>query len=50
MHHMLGGLRHLAWDFGIGFDRDKRLAMARMTLIGSAALTLVIWAVALLVR
>ncbi|MCJ2022040.1 MULTISPECIES: succinate dehydrogenase, cytochrome b556 subunit [unclassified Methylobacterium] len=50
MHHMLGGLRHFAWDFGIGFDREKRLAMSRLTLIGSVALTLVIWAVALLVR
>ena len=35
---------------GVGFDRDKRLSMARLTLIGSVALTLVIWAVALLVR
>ncbi|WP_342106087.1 succinate dehydrogenase, cytochrome b556 subunit [Methylobacterium sp. SI9] len=50
MHHMLGGLRHFAWDFGIGFDREKRLAMSRLTLIGSVALTVVIWAVALLVR
>ncbi|MCJ2085655.1 succinate dehydrogenase, cytochrome b556 subunit [Methylobacterium sp. E-005] len=50
MHHMLGGLRHFAWDFGIGFDREKRLAMSRLTLIGSVALTLIIWAVALLVR
>ncbi|MCJ2073514.1 succinate dehydrogenase, cytochrome b556 subunit [Methylobacterium sp. J-030] len=50
MHHMLGGLRHFAWDFGVGFDREKRLAMSRLTLIGSVALTLVIWAVALLVR
>ena len=50
MHHMLGGIRHLAWDSGIGFDREKRLAMSRLTLIGSVVLTLVIWAVALLVR
>lgn len=50
MHHMLGGLRHFAWDFGVGFDREKRLAMSRLTLIGSVALTLIIWAVALLVR
>ncbi|MCJ2092939.1 succinate dehydrogenase, cytochrome b556 subunit [Methylobacterium sp. J-072] len=50
MHHMLGGLRHLVWDTGVGFDREKRLSMARMTLIGSVALTVVIWAVALLVR
>jgi succinate dehydrogenase / fumarate reductase cytochrome b subunit len=47
---MLGGLRHLIWDTGVGFDREKRLSMARMTLIGSVALTIIIWAVALLVR
>ncbi|MCJ2133569.1 succinate dehydrogenase, cytochrome b556 subunit [Methylobacterium sp. J-026] len=50
MHHMLGGLRHLVWDTGVGFDREKRMSMARLTLVGSVALTLVIWAVALLVR
>ncbi|TXN63790.1 succinate dehydrogenase, cytochrome b556 subunit [Methylobacterium sp. WL18] len=50
MHHMLGGLRHLVWDTGVGFDREKRLSMARLTLVGSIALTIVIWAVALLVR
>ncbi len=50
LHHMLGGIRHLIWDTGVGFDRDKRLSMARLTLIGSVALALVIWAVALLVR
>jgi succinate dehydrogenase / fumarate reductase cytochrome b subunit len=50
MHHMLGGLRHLVWDTGVGFDREKRLSMARLTLIGSVALTIVVWAVALLVR
>ena len=50
LHHMLGGIRHFVWDAGIGFDREKRAVMARLTLIGSVALTLVIWAVALLVR
>ena len=50
LHHMLGGLRHFVWDAGFGFDRDARMNMARLTLAGSIALTLVIWAVALLVR
>lgn len=48
MHHMLGGLRHFIWDAGYGFDRDRRLGLARATLIGSVVLTLVIWALALL--
>ena len=50
LHHMLGGLRHFVWDAGIGFERDQRRDLARMTLIGSAVLTPLIWAVALLVR
>ena len=48
MHHMLGGVRHLVWDFGRGMEPGKRMAMARFTLIGSITLTIVIWAVAFL--
>lgn len=50
LHHMLGGIRHFIWDAGYGFDRDRRLGLARATLIGSITLTIVIWAVALLAR
>ena len=46
MHHMLGGVRHLVWDFGYGMEREQRINMARFTLIGSVALTLAIWVVA----
>ena len=50
MHHMLGGVRHLVWDFGHGMEPEERINMARFTLIGSIALTLVIWIVAFLLR
>ena len=50
MHHMLGGIRHLIWDFGHGMEPGTRFAMARFTLIGSVALTLAIWVVAYLAR
>ncbi len=50
MHHMLGGVRHLVWDFGYGMEPGTRMNMARFTLIGSAALTLIIWAVGYAVR
>ncbi|MDP4022199.1 succinate dehydrogenase, cytochrome b556 subunit [Methylobacterium sp. NEAU 140] len=50
LHHMLGGIRHFVWDAGAGFDRAQRLSLARLTLIGSVSLTVVVWAVALLVR
>ena len=46
MHHMLGGVRHLVWDFGKGLEPGTRFWMARMTLIGSTGLTLLIWIVA----
>jgi len=50
MHHMLGGVRHLVWDFGHGLEPGTRIAMARFTLIGSVLLTLGIWVVALMMR
>ena len=50
MHHMLGGIRHLVWDFGHGMEPGTRIAMARFTLIGSTALTVLIWLVALVAR
>ena len=50
MHHMLGGVRHLVWDFGHGMEPEQRINMARFTLIGSVALTVLIWLVAFLTR
>jgi succinate dehydrogenase / fumarate reductase cytochrome b subunit len=50
MHHMLGGVRHLVWDFGRGMEPGQRFMMARFTLIGSIGLTLLIWIVALIAR
>jgi succinate dehydrogenase / fumarate reductase, cytochrome b subunit len=50
MHHMLGGVRHLVWDFGRGMEPGTRMNMARFTLVGSVTLTLLIWAVAYLRR
>lgn len=45
IHHMLGGVRHLIWDTGRGFDLDTADMMARMTIIGSIALTIIVWVV-----
>jgi succinate dehydrogenase / fumarate reductase, cytochrome b subunit len=50
LHHMLGGLRHLVWDFGVGLGKDARNALAWGTAIGSGTLTVLIWAVGLAVR
>jgi succinate dehydrogenase / fumarate reductase, cytochrome b subunit len=46
-HHMLGGFRHFLWDFGLCFEREARMNLARFTLFGSLALTVVLWAIAL---
>jgi len=43
LHHMLGGVRHLVWDFGHGMEPGTRIAMARFTLIGSITLTVLVW-------
>lgn len=45
IHHMLGGMRHLVWDTGRGFDLKTIEIMARMTLGGSIALTIVVWVI-----
>lgn len=45
LHHMLGGIRHLIWDTIHGFEPAEREMLARATLIGSIALTVVIWVV-----
>jgi succinate dehydrogenase / fumarate reductase cytochrome b subunit len=50
MHHMLGGLRHLIWDFGHGMGPTQRVNLARFTLVGSILLTLVIWIAAFALR
>jgi succinate dehydrogenase / fumarate reductase cytochrome b subunit len=49
-HHCLGGVRHLVWDTGRGFGPAERLNLARGSLIGSIALTLLTWIVALSLR
>ena len=47
-HHMLGGMRHLLWDTGRGLQIWQVNVLSWLTLVGSVALTLAIWAVALL--
>lgn len=47
-HHMIGGLRHLVWDTGRGFNLGTVNLMSWGTLILSLALTAAIWVPALL--
>jgi succinate dehydrogenase / fumarate reductase cytochrome b subunit len=45
VHHALGGLRHLVWDTGRGFDLVTVEWVARAILVGSIAITLLIWVI-----
>jgi len=42
--HLFGGLRHFIWDSGNAFDPEGREWLARLNLICSIVLTLVVWA------
>ena len=49
VHHMLGGLRHFIWDFGYGLDKPARDRLALINIVGSVAITIVLWAIGLAV-
>lgn len=42
-YHTLAGIRHLAWDAGMGFDIPAVYRSGRLVLIGTAVLTVVTW-------
>ena len=46
VHHALGGIRHLIWDTGRGFDLPTVERMAQLNLAGSIAITILIWLLA----
>lgn len=50
VHHMLGGIRHLVWDTGLGLEKPYRDQIAWATLLGSVGLTLLIWGIGYAVR
>jgi succinate dehydrogenase / fumarate reductase cytochrome b subunit len=50
IHHMLGGIRHLYWDTGRGFDLGTVDRLSWSTLIGSILLTALVWFIALRLR
>ena len=48
LHHMIGGIRHLVWDTGRGLEKETSTKIAWATLACSIALTIIIWAFALM--
>ena len=45
--HFYGGIRHLAWDSGYGYDLPQTHASGWATLIATAASTVLVWAAGL---
>ena len=45
IHHMLGGIRHLIWDAGYGFEPNEREALSLATILASVVLTVLLWIV-----
>jgi succinate dehydrogenase / fumarate reductase cytochrome b subunit len=45
IHHMLGGLRHFIWDTGRGFALPTVEKLVWANLIGSIALTILLWVI-----
>ena len=43
--HLLGGARHLVWDLGYGFGANEREWLTRAALIGSIAITILLWVI-----
>ena len=50
LHHLLGGLRHIMWDLGYGFEKEFSTRLAKLNLIASIGLTVLVWVAVLLVR
>ena len=47
---MVGGLRHLVWDTGHGYDPQTRMNMAKFSAHRLDELTILVWIVALVLR
>ena len=50
VHHMLGGIWHLIWDFGYALEAPARDRIAVATIAGSVVLTPLLWLAGLTLR
>lgn len=48
VHHLLGGLRHFAWDFGHGLGKEFTTKMAIALPVFSVGITVVLWIIGLI--
>jgi succinate dehydrogenase / fumarate reductase cytochrome b subunit len=45
-YHLCNGIRHLAWDVGVGYDKATATRSAWAAIIGATVLTVVAWILA----
>lgn len=50
VHHLLGGLKHIAWDLGHGFEKNFSTRLAIAQFIASPVITILLWIVGYAVR
>ena len=43
VHHLLGGIKHLAWDIGYGFEKERATRVAQLQIVASVVLTVAVW-------
>jgi len=46
IYHTLAGIRHLFWDFGVGIHVPSVVKLAKVTIVGSVILTVLVWILA----
>lgn len=45
IHHTLGGIRHLIWDMGLGFELPSVERGAQIVLAGGIIITILLWVI-----
>ena len=50
INHLLGGIKHLAWDLGHGFEKHFSTKIAILQFIAATVLTFVVWAIGYMAR
>ena len=46
-YHLCNGIRHLGWDIGLGFEKERARLTGWLTVIAAVLLTVVFWGIAL---
>lgn len=46
MQHLMGGVRHIIWDYGYMHGPSERILLSKASLFGAVALTVLVWIVA----